>query len=313
MLRNLSGFSNELCTLMSTENSDGAKALKDLMKRYEESFPLAKKTLSKILGSAKDKLEEYSKTLNINLKKSPFVDRFDQYKQDNFQSNTEQEEFTPSGSIDQKQISTDSKKSYQEDKMIGKELEEESDLEISGTSLGPAEQKDPYQILINGIQDITNTLLEEFKLNDILTMILETIYRGFGFNLVLFCLLDQKSMKMSARFGFGKNVDKSTRNFYFQVASKTDVFNFSIASGKDIGIHDTNDDRIKKRIPQWYARYISAPSFVIYPLLIDKQPVGMIYADRAQKGRVIDGNHLNYMKTLCNQAVLALKQKSTKK
>ena len=118
---------------------------------------------------------------------------------------------------------------------------------------------------------------------------------------------------MSARFGFGKNVDKVTRNFYFQVASKPDVFNFSIASGKDIGIHDTKDDRIEKRIPQWYVRYISAPSFVIYPLLIDKQPVGMIYADREQTGRVIDGNHLNYMKTLCNQAVLALKQKSTKK
>jgi len=39
----------------------------------------------------------------------------------------------------------------------------------------------------------------------------------------------------------------------------------------------------------------------------------MIYGDRTQKGRVIDGNHLNYMKTLCNQAILALKQKSTKK
>lgn len=316
MLRNLSGFSNELCTLIGgTENGDGEKALKELMSKYDKSFPLAKSALSKILDSARDNLEGYSKTLDINLQKSLFVDRLKRYKENNFGAEAGDEDFPAVRDMDKEREPDPVKEGAvrQEDKTIGKELQGESDFEIRGTSLGPAEQKDPYQILINGIQDITNTLLEDFKLNDILTMILETMYRGFGFNRVLFCLLDQKNGEMRARFGFGENIDKVTRNFYFKVSPKPDVFNFAIASVKDIGIHDTTDVRIEKRIPQWYNRYISAPAFVIYPLLIDKQPVGIIYADRNQKGQVIAGNHLNYMKTLCNQAVLALKQKSVKK
>ena len=49
-------------------------------------------------------------------------------------------------------------------------------------------------MLAAGIQDITNTMVaDNFRLNEVLRMILETMYRALGFRRVVFCLRDPKT------------------------------------------------------------------------------------------------------------------------
>ena len=139
-------------------------------------------------------------------------------------------------------------------------------------------------------------------------MILETMYRGFSFNRVLLGLLINNRSSMNARFGFGKDVESVMENFHFKIRGASDVFNIALSHGKDIGIDYARDPRIQKGIPKWYSQQISAPAFVLYPILVNKVPLGLIYADREKEGPVLLGTQLNYMKTLCNQAVLAMKQ-----
>src|SRR6185436_6499924 len=50
---------------------------------------------------------------------------------------------------------------------------------------GAVAPADAQAILTSGIQDITNTLVGDYKLNDVLRIILETMYRGMGFTGVL--------------------------------------------------------------------------------------------------------------------------------
>jgi hypothetical protein len=113
---------------------------------------------------------------------------------------------------------------------------------------------------------------------------------------------------MKARFGFGKDIDKVIKGFSFEVNKSPDVFNYAINQAKDIGINDAKDIRFKKRIPEWFFRVVPAPAFVLYPIVVNKRTVGLIYADRETPGKVMSGNQTNYMKTLCNQAILAIKQ-----
>ncbi len=54
-------------------------------------------------------------------------------------------------------------------------------------------QADPETVLGAGIQDVTNTLVEDFNLNDVLLMVLETIYRGLSFKRALICIRDNKT------------------------------------------------------------------------------------------------------------------------
>jgi hypothetical protein len=77
---------------------------------------------------------------------------------------------------------------------------------------------------------------------------------------------------------------------------------------EDIGVNDSRDVRFQKRIPEWYSKNIFAPAFVLYPLAVNKKVLGLFYADREESGEVLTGNEVNYMKTLCNQAILAIKQ-----
>ena len=48
------------------------------------------------------------------------------------------------------------------------------------------------EVLAAGIQDITNSMVENFRLNEVLRMILETMLRALEFRRVLFCLRDAK-------------------------------------------------------------------------------------------------------------------------
>ena len=294
MLRNLASFSNELCHITSSpEDEEREKAMEALLKRFEGSFPDIKKQISKLLNSAKEKVEKYSGTLNINLKKSRFMSRVEVY------SRSQEEDITAVKDIDSKS----EQKAHEED------MYDSENLEIRESALIADTPTDFQALLINGIQDITNTLVGEYELNDVLTMVLETMYRGFGLNCALLFIMEANRNKMQARFGFGKNIKAAINNFSFEISKSRDVFSLSITQGKDISIVNTNDLIIKKRIPEWFYRLASAQAFVLFPVSIDKTPFALFYMDRAQTGSVIDEKHLNYVRTLRNQAVLAIKQK----
>ena len=167
--------------------------------------------------------------------------------------------------------------------------------------------RDVQQILNAGIQDITNAMAGEFKIGDILRMILETMYRGMAFERIIFCMRDPKADVISGRFGLGTEIDAATRGF--QVALKPtqpDLFAAVCRRGADTLISDATDSRIAGNLPAWYRRGINAGSFLLLPLQIKDKPFGLIYADKGQLK--LDEREMSLLRTLRNQAVLAFKQ-----
>lgn len=163
--------------------------------------------------------------------------------------------------------------------------------------------------LAAGIQDISNALVEEFKLNDVLRIILETMYRAMGFQRVLLCLRDARSNQMQGRYGFGSEVNEAARKLQFSLAQEHDVFQVAAAKGVDIIINDIDEPSIAERIPQWYRQGIGAATFVLFPLRLKDKAVAMIYCDKQQaNGIAIGARELALLKTLRNQALLAIKQ-----
>ena len=287
----LSGFSNELCSVTSNQDGEGdEEALGALLKRFGDAFPLSKKQIKGLLKSAHEKMEKYSSALDIDLKKSVFMNRMANH----FET--------------EKGPAQETAKAGPQEKPQDREAEGFQALEIAQSPSSSTESEDPNSVLINGIQEITNTLLEDYELNDLLTMILETMYRGFRYTRVLLCLVDGSRNRVNARLGFGKNIEKVLQNFGFKRGKSSDVFNLSLNEGKDLAIDDSAAGPLKKGIPDWYRQAVSAPAFVLYPIVINKSPIGLIYADRERKGRVVSGSQPNYMKTLCNQLVMAIKQ-----
>lgn len=168
------------------------------------------------------------------------------------------------------------------------------------------------EMLAAGIQDITNAMVEDFKLSDVLRMILETMYRAMEFQHVVFCMRDAKTDTLTGRFGLGDGVDKIVKSFQISLKSQTpDLFSAVCVKGADTMISDATDPRIAARLPPWYAKSVHAPTFLLLPLLLKGSPFGLIYADKGEPGKLQLGEkELALLRTLRNQAVMAFRQSS---
>lgn len=172
------------------------------------------------------------------------------------------------------------------------------------------ESQDSQLVLSSGVQEITNALVAEFNLNDLIRMILEIMYRGKGFDHVLFAARDVKRNVLAARFGFGQNIDKLLPHFAIPLTQTVDVFRVAIEKNADILIDDVSADSIRERIPGWYTQHFQSKTFLILPVVIDKRAIGLFYADKAQAGALeVQPKELSLLKTLRNQAILGIRQK----
>lgn len=164
-------------------------------------------------------------------------------------------------------------------------------------------------VLLAGIQDVSNALVSDFKLNDVLRIILETMYRAKGFKTVVLCIRDARSNSMQGRFGFGPEALEIAKRFRFSLVFTPDIFHAALANGVDILITDTNEPKIAARIPAWFRQAVSSETFLLFPLCIKNRPVALIYADRAHAGEIVlPEKELSLLRTLRNQALLAIKQ-----
>lgn len=165
------------------------------------------------------------------------------------------------------------------------------------------------EVMAAGIQDITNSMVDSFRLNEVLRMILETMFRALAFRRVVFCLRDPKSDMLTGRFGLGEDVERVSACFKVALKAPNDLFCAVCVKGADTLISDATVPNIASRLPGWYKKSIDAPAFLVLPLMIKGAPFGMIYADKAQPGGIDLGEkELSLLRTLRNQAVMAFKQ-----
>jgi hypothetical protein len=115
---------------------------------------------------------------------------------------------------------------------------------------------------------------------------------------------------MTGRFGLGPDVDFLAKQFRFPLIEQlNDVFQLATGKGLDIIIHNIDDPKIADKVPPWYRSKIPAKTFVLLPLNIKGRPVALIYCDKDKADSIaIPEKELTLLKTLRNQALLAIKQ-----
>lgn len=160
-----------------------------------------------------------------------------------------------------------------------------------------------------GVQDITNVLAGDFQLNDVLHIILETMFRAVGFKRVLLCVRDPQLNALRARFGFGAGVDAILRaGFAMPLQGSTDIFYAATAHGADICIENLEAENIRDYVPAWYREAVTARGLVLFPLMLKGRAVGLIYGDTDRTDCLkFKPEELNLLRALRNQAVVAIK------
>ena len=180
----------------------------------------------------------------------------------------------------------------------------------------PAPMTAVAELLTAGIHDITDTLAgDAFRLNQVLRMVLETMFRALGFQRVVFCLRDPASGRLVGRFGLGDRAAVLSPLFQVQLqwpAGQTpDLFGAVCLKARDTLIADSRQAAVVQRLPTWYRQQVNAPSFLLLPMVMKGAPFALIYADQAAAGGLTVGEReLALLRTLRNQAVMAFRQSS---
>ncbi|HEV7913368.1 MAG TPA: HDOD domain-containing protein [Albitalea sp.] len=280
-MRWLAHASNEITdSLLRSAPGEGAAAIAATAERYAKLLGVDAREIERAAGEARIKLAQMAQAMNLHVTPG-----------------------TPAARLLRPTVET-----------VVEDEEEDtlSPHELHATlpePLTPQPADNAAEVMAAGIQDITNSMVENFRLNEVLRMILETMFRALGFRRIVFCLRDPKTESLTGRFGLGDGAERVAAAFKVPLKTPSDLFAAVCIKGADTLISDATTTQIATRLPAWYRQQVNAPAFLLLPLTLKGAPFALIYADKAKPGGIDLGEkELSLLRTLRNQAVMAFKQ-----
>lgn len=280
-LRFIAQLSNQICSALKLPEQQRQQRINELSNQYGEVLDIDDKKVSNTIEKSQKELTSFAKLIKFNLGKSKFYQQLVPNKE--AESATEHSNEEKPGNL-------------------------EDSITLLEKEVSPAAHEDSKKALTDGIQDISTTLTGDFTINDIMQMILETIYRALPGSRVLLGLRNKASNVIEGKYGYGDNIDELIRDFSIPLEYRADVFHVAFKNNVDIKIDDSQDEKIRDKVPAWYHKKIGSKFFIVFPVIISHSPVAVIYIDRCDGHCIhISDNELSLLKTLRNQAIMAIK------
>jgi HD-like signal output (HDOD) protein len=283
----LATLSNGVADALATSAAPKMKklAIDRLVKSYGAQFKsLDSKTMDTLIAGAETELHEHSKAFKLNLEGSNFATGLSEFKADTIVS-------ASVGHISS--------------------VSAAGGLVDAGTADLPAEDV-PEVVLTQGLHEVTSLLVTEFTLDDVLRVILETIYRALGVSRTRAFFLLKDAALPKARFRFGMGQSAADMRTWMEVPLKgtQDLFVLAMNQSRDLVIKDLRSPELEPLIPDWYrATTLERRYAVLLPLVVNQKAVGLFYIDGDDAGaRLLTPTVLNNLKVLRSQAVLAIHQ-----
>lgn len=300
-LRQLAGLSDQLCTVFEQVPAEQQKdELLKISRRFGDSIPLDQEQLAQTVKRSLEEVVGYTAAIRLNLQQSALGRQISAWS-------GKAPEAAPAAATEASGTSIPG--NLTRTAIVAPEAAEAQPAQDGKAEAAAPSLEEAQAILNAGIQDITGSLVGDYALADILRIIIETMYRGIGFQHVLLCIKDARSNSMAAKFGFGPEAETIIPRFRFPLGGRKDIFDVALSRGADILISDIRDPKISGHIPEWFGKAVAAETFILFPLVIKNAPVGLIYADKARAGELaIPENVLSMLRALRNQALLAIKQ-----
>lgn len=282
----LANFVKDLSVLIQNKKMEqNDQDVQDLIDHYKVRIRLSKRKLENLIKASMKMVERHMEAMDFNVADSSFLCNL---------SDSVNAPHAPSG-----------------DTGVAEEPNPASYLLTDGMTPRAATDGQPSmaptELIMDGIQEISQAMMAAHDVNDIALMSLEILYRSLAFDRALMFIHDGGKKRMSVRFGYGQNSQHIIRKVGFAVTNAKDLFNLSVEVGKDLIVADAHDPQLGHLIPRWYRDHINAPAFIFLPVTVQKVTIGALYADRKKTGPPINETEHRHLSMLRNQLVLAIR------
>ncbi len=151
------------------------------------------------------------------------------------------------------------------------------------------------------LQQVERALDERsLRLNELLSLVLETMHRALALRAVVLCLRDARGT-LHGRFALGP---VAARSFAIVPKAGNDLFSVLCTKGADLHVADTAT--VAARLPAWYRESVAAGAFLLLPLMVKGAPIGLVYADTAAAHSLpLGAEELTLLRALRDQLVVA--------
>ena len=272
-----------------TDAKEKRSAIDRLVRSYGSHFAAIDGKIDALIAGAVSELKEHSQTFNLDLPGSAFVHGLGEWRIESLVANSGKDPVAAASATG-------------------------GLLEIAEPDL--AADDVPETVLTRGLHEITSLLVTEFTLDDVLRVILETIYRalGVGRTRAFFLLKDPASAHARFRFGLGQSVADMRAWIEVPLSGVDDLFSLAVRQHKDVVIKNVSAPEVAALLPEWYRqRLVPRRYVVLLPLVVDQRALGLFYIDGDEaNARLLTPALLNYLKVLRGQAVVAIRQKSAR-
>ncbi|HIJ60864.1 MAG TPA: HDOD domain-containing protein [Nitrospirae bacterium] len=288
-LRSISTFTHNITNIIAKESATDEReaAINKNLSLFKVHFNVIQSKIKQLLKESDKEFIEFFNMFKIDLRTSRFAINLLNLKNDE-----------PAKSAEIKQ---------------SKEFVLPSSIESFDEILESESFENPETIFRKGIQEINKSLLSGFNLNDIIRVVLETMFRGLqltGKSKVLFIVRDTRRPVMTVRYGFGNAISETKQWFEIVIDNSNDIFNISINNQKDFVIKKLSSPDIISMLPSWFIQRINQDEFIILlPIVVNELTIGIYYIEGQQEElSKISSMHLNNLKILRDQTVMAIKQ-----
>jgi eukaryotic-like serine/threonine-protein kinase len=165
----------------------------------------------------------------------------------------------------------------------------------------PSQQPD---VLLGSLDEIVGAINNEQPLNDVLMMILETIYRALNFDHVLLGLITPDRTMLKGRVCVGPRSQQMIETFQLRLQfPRTCLADVIVASKEIVAAQSAGFEHI----PIDFLNKTGAKSFILLPLLMKNVSIGAIYAQRIDNTQLGEAEKRN-LRLLRNYAAMAIRQ-----
>ena len=173
------------------------------------------------------------------------------------------------------------------------------------------EEQDQYlspdhMLQLSILRELSGMLNKKPALNNVLTMVLEGIYRGIGMDRAALVFIDPRRTSARAKITVGVDNQSFQKDFVVDIDMTTpNLLQQVLLYNRSYWIKD--DDEGKQLVNPALRQAIKATNFFIAPITVDDSTLGIFYADRLPSGRPLDSESYGSFQHFAQEACIALK------